>query len=363
MIGLQHVKYTNAIVMPRYSMKFKKEKYLTGIYCKGIPITDALLFRHYKQIEFQAPYLEPLRQISDKAIFCGNLSNHFGHFILESLARIWYVKKNPKLKIIWTTNKKKYSHWQEEILDLLGIKNEPVFINVPTKISTLILPSPGYIIQTYFAKRQVLALGEISPQKTIQGKKLYISRAKLVNGGGGGYSNEKELEKLLMEKGWKIFHPQEHSIRTQLNELSSSEVVLGIEGSAFHLLIFFQRIKSKIFTIARRNGNNLNYQTIASAKSIDYHTIEASIINFKHFSQKQSYIDINLIKEILQRTNNLSNNFRSIQNFLNKDIVEGNHSLTIQKVKNSLINNSSLGDKLYYIIICFINQLIKKFSN
>ena len=130
--------YNSADVMPHFSYKLEKPKMIGGVYHNNRPIKNALLIRHYMQVSYQAPYIKPQKIINESCIYCGHMYDQFGHFILESLSRVWYIKENPEIAILWSKGRKEFTNWQKEILEILGIKNKIIFIYEPTKIKKII---------------------------------------------------------------------------------------------------------------------------------------------------------------------------------------------------------------------------------
>lgn len=68
--------------------------------------------------------------------------------------------------------------------------------------------------------------------------KVYLSRSKLP-GNLRMVHEEPELEKHLIERGWKIVYPERLSVLQQLQALAGASVIAGEAGSAFHLLMYF----------------------------------------------------------------------------------------------------------------------------
>jgi hypothetical protein len=68
--------------------------------------------------------------------------------------------------------------------------------------------------------------------------KVYLSRSKLP-GDLRWVHEEPELEKHLIERGWKIVYPELLPVSQQLKILAGARVLAGEAGSAFHLLMYF----------------------------------------------------------------------------------------------------------------------------
>ena len=73
-------------------------------------------------------------------------------------------------------------------------------------------------------------------------------------------TNESELEALLEQQGWFIFHPQNYTIQAQMLVFNESISIVGAAGSAFHLLMGVDHIASKAIKILNAGGfGNVNF--------------------------------------------------------------------------------------------------------
>ena len=76
------------------------------------------------------------------------------------------------------------------------------------------------------------------PDLSVSGpSKLYVSRSGLL-GTPGQVVFEHQLEKALQAEGYSVFHPQDHDLETQVATYRAADVILGVEGSAFHLVAY-----------------------------------------------------------------------------------------------------------------------------
>ena len=97
--------------------------------------------------------IEPIKKVNienklfGKYIYGGFLNYHYGHFILETLSRIWYYQKE-KLPILYIgdNNKKFFEGFKKqnrEIFKIIGIEDyDYKFINENTLVENLIVPTP-----------------------------------------------------------------------------------------------------------------------------------------------------------------------------------------------------------------------------
>lgn len=211
----------------------------------------------------------PEDQIGHATVFGGYLINHYGHFLLEGLSRIWALKQRPDLAAVWLVGKGKrlgYSQMQAEILDILGVRNKPILVCRPTVFRQMLIPDPGYINPFWFHPDHVRALEVRQGLRPVSGKRVWLSRSNLPN--RGGFENELEAERHLETNGWTIFHPENFKVNDQLQMFADAEEIAGIEGSAFHTLVFFNNLKAKISIFTRPRGKlTPNFATISLAKS------------------------------------------------------------------------------------------------
>lgn len=215
-------------------------------------------------------------QMIDQAIYAGPLLPAYGHFLLESLARLWAAPSFPHHPIVWTVNSaQSCDHllpWMRESLDLLGINNTVRLIREATLIEQLIVPSPGFEIQYRFGRHHSKFLARLD-WRPIQDRKLWVSRSGIDPDIRQG---QKMLEAALAADGWTIIHPETLSLTEQLQEFSSAARIAGEQGSALHSVIFLRPAPGLRLDVFARdptlNGHaiNANQETISARRRIDY---------------------------------------------------------------------------------------------
>jgi hypothetical protein len=195
-------------------------------------------------------------------IYAGLLFKHFGHFLLESLARIWFIKQHSDIPLLWVAahRQPELSPFQKEILELLGIKNRVHILTEQSEIEEIIVPEPGYMIESHFSAAQKDALKVFDPVPLSPGKKVWLSRKNVSN---GKFLNESALEEHLARNGWAVYRPEEHPVREQLLFLHDAEYIAGIAGTAHHLLIFLPGYQGTVSLFPRGPSINGDFLTIA----------------------------------------------------------------------------------------------------
>ena len=221
----------------------------------------------------------PTEAAHPEAIYAGPLYYHFGHFLLESLARAWYAQRYPDIPLAWagahTWQDAHLRSWQTEILDVLGIRNPTMIVADPTRFELLHIPDIGYRYDDWFHPEHAEFLGRFEGPPQIPGRRLWLSRSKIANDARD--FNAPATERHLAAAGWHIAHPETLSVREQLEELSRAEVVAGEEGSALHSLVLLKDVSSKSFRILRRHGHeHRNMHTVGNARAVNqtFHTLK-----------------------------------------------------------------------------------------
>jgi len=276
--------YPDATVVPftRFTRQSGRPALRMGVFDARSRIVPAsLLRRSFGKVGFAAD-LTPATQAAARedareVVFGGRLSRHFGHFLLESLAKAWYAGQHPELPIAWACPADRtdagYTPWQASVLEVLGLTNEPVFVDHPTRFASVVVPDSGYRIKDFLAPQHAAFLAAFPARPREPERRVWLSRSRVDR----GVLHAPRLEAELAAAGWSVVHPETLSLGDQLELLASAGRVAGDEGSAFHLLALLADVaglRVDIFcrhpdrTVEEQNGN---YLTIAEARSIDQH--------------------------------------------------------------------------------------------
>ena len=236
---------------------------------EGRPIEASLLTRTWEsgQISF-APDLSGLdlasvERIEEPHVYGGYFFDHFGHFLLESLARTWVAEEVGPMPFAWASGGPA-NPWQAQILGILGLDGPHLFPSRPTRFRRLLIPEPGYRIQGRFHPRHARFLGRFDAAPEGSGERIWLSRTQAAphrrNWG------ETALQDALAARGWRIVHPQDLTVAEQVRLLAGPGVVAGLEGSAFHAAVLLRGSAARFIVL--RKTTNANYAAIAQRRGI-----------------------------------------------------------------------------------------------
>lgn len=231
------------------------------------------------------------KAIESSAIFGGYLLRHFGHFLHESLSRLWWLGQgeasNPAIDGIrrrlqleegdvvffmphWLDGGKDLPPYMAEVLTGLGLPIERIRILVDaTHLRHLLIPAQCWgfdFDQSAWNDhlgcdcRQLMrgllgnnALpGATDEDGVPPAANLYVTRSGLPLQ-LGRLIGDVFLDQLMEAAGFRIFHPERHSIAEQIRQYSQARELVFMDGSSLYLLWFCRlRPGVRIRVILRR---------------------------------------------------------------------------------------------------------------
>ncbi len=226
-------------------------------------------------------------------LYGGWLRAHFGHFLLESTARLWALDELAEDidGIIFTPFRnggvgqaqKRYGPF----LDILSGSKPLRIVREPTQVENIVVPDPGFghharILgsQRYrdYTRAQVAAA--VKPEGA---ERLYVSRSALMDK-RGGVVGELLIEAVMQANGYEIFHPQRHSIPDQLARYKAARELVCLDGSALHMAAYALQPGARVGMILRRHANLLDglakqVELFAGAKVFSLDALQASWVD------------------------------------------------------------------------------------
>jgi capsular polysaccharide biosynthesis protein len=210
------------------------------------------------------PAADTIRDLPGTYMFLGPLFGHFGHFLVESICRIWaYETLREKLDGILYIPK--FQNRPEHVaatyrpfLAALGVDAPMMNLAVPTRVERLYVPLQGFgmfqmiegapefrdFVRKYAGK-------SISPKGA---EKIYVSRSGLPPI-RGSILREDLLERWLEAEGYSVYHPQKHDFHDQIAAYRAARQIVAVDCSPLHLLALVGDSGQKVGVIARRNGD------------------------------------------------------------------------------------------------------------
>ncbi|MDJ0628597.1 MAG: glycosyltransferase 61 family protein [Rhodobacter sp.] len=204
------------------------------------------------------------KKLGGPVLFAGQVSDQFGHVLLNSIGRLWALERLPDDTTLYYITKyqlprkkqlhRKHRHLQP-VLDLFGIRNKVLITRHSLQIDQAYLASDlfgevheGCGAPQFYAwiDRRLPPPGPVEP-----GRAVYVTRCRL-GPGNGRFACEDHLERLLQDRGYTIFAPEQHDLKTQVETFQRAERLIFAEGSALHLYALVARPCQNVAVIHRR---------------------------------------------------------------------------------------------------------------
>lgn len=313
--GLIYTVRNNVVLAPGVRGRHGKGSHVTtgyiGAWENKQPIPEALLSVLGRQYSDFLPYVSPVGSVSTPVIYLGSPQSGWGHFLTQGLARIWYALANPHIPVVWDAHS--LSSFQQEVLDILRLKNEQIFLRSPMRFSEVVFPQPGICIGDYVDPAFAARLGRHHGKATVAGRKILLSRSMLGAQTASSHASPDPLDELATDFGFEIVHPEILSVQEQLDLLSSAEVVLGVEGSAMHTpLLLGGDLRTRFFALTRHRAGSGVFEHMRKAKGLRYSTL-----NFKRKTGLSGFrgeleLDYEVMRTAFEATLGLEANYDSL---------------------------------------------------
>jgi capsular polysaccharide biosynthesis protein len=191
--------------------------------------------------------LDPERAIDEDVVYLGWYFDHFGHFLLESLARTWILPAlDPALPVVFHTQRRStISGPTLDILELLGVGRDRILTLDPqTRLRRVIVPEPLYEISHAAHERMPEPFrriaAQLAPRDAPTGQPLYLSR-RLLSSRQRAIVGELAMEEVMRENGFLVVHPETMILADQLRLVNRHRDVFTSAGSAAYLPLFAER--------------------------------------------------------------------------------------------------------------------------
>lgn len=218
----------------------------------------------------------------ERVIYCGYLVKHWGHFLVEAVARLWYALESTD-KLIFVTDEGKENGLTgnyKEFFELLGVYDRVEIINKPTCFREVVVPQLGYKTNAYFSDEYRSIFSRIAdnvdtPDGWTGPEKIYLSRSHL-KGVSRKESGHDMLDNYFAKNGYQVIHPQELSLSGLILLLKHCSECAAFSGTLPHNMLFAPD-GSKLIIVERYALNNEIQLDVNRMKYLDVTYIDANM--------------------------------------------------------------------------------------
>ncbi|WP_299672873.1 glycosyltransferase family 61 protein [uncultured Roseobacter sp.] len=274
---------------------------------------------------------EPLQTLSGTHLFGGHIRGHFGHFLVESTARLWALEKlDTEIESLLylpfrgaAGKARRARRALKSFFDQLNLKVPIRIVDKTVEVEALYVPELGFGWRDRYAGSPLyrqLVRDRLGRDVQAEGcEKLYISRARLPSQ-RGGILGEQFVEDNLAQQGYDIFHPERHPLEVQIARYKAARQVVALDGSALHFAAFCLPLRPKLCIILRRSQANVadyikQYQTfcevtpdVIDVVCNDLVSRDAKRVNFRSVGE----LDFQALFEELKRLDYVAHAFKPV---------------------------------------------------
>ena len=182
--------------------------------------------------------------VEETVLFGGYLMKHYGHFIIESMSRLWARNLFPAFPILFTSPRK----WREppaygtDVLAALGLQQRILLVNEPTIFRDVVCPATAF--EYRWKAFSVADEPHTAVAKVLDGtsrrswrRPVYLTRSGLSDELRKSDA-EPELETELANRSFDVVRPEELSLAEQISLFEQAPLIVATLGSALHSALF-----------------------------------------------------------------------------------------------------------------------------
>ena len=237
-----------------------------------------------KRVQFAYPF-ENAPYEDKKVVYCGYLVNHWGHFLIEGVTRLWYFLENdPTIdKYVFFVDEGEQREIRgnyRKFLELLKIWDKLEIINTPTTYREVIVPELGIYMRKAYTPKLLKVFDAIAENVVVDPswdtpEKIYYSRSQFKKGQQFEFGFA-ALDKFFEKNGYKVLYPEKVPLDQMIHYIRNSKVVASLSGSLPHNMLF-ARQGQKLEIVERLVISDDNQTDVNRMRQLQVTYIDANI--------------------------------------------------------------------------------------
>jgi len=220
-----------------------------------------------------------------RVVYCGYLIHQWGHFLIESVSRLWYFLENDSTidKYVFFLDENETREIQgnyKEFLVLFGIWDKLEFINKPTTYREVVIPELGYQCRTCYSSKQMRVFETIAQNVQPDSswavyEKIYFSRSMFAKAQALEFGFDM-LDNYFQKNGYHVLYPERIPLSQMIYYIRNAKVVTALQGSVCHN-VFFANDGQQIEIVDRQVISDDNQVDINRMRGLQVTYIDANI--------------------------------------------------------------------------------------
>lgn len=236
------------------------------------------------RVQFSYPVEAPEYR-DETVVYCGYLVDHWGHFLIEGVTRLWYFLENdPTIdKYVFFLDEGEERQIKGNYLEffrLLKIWDKLEIINKPTTYRQVVVPELGIYMRTAYTPKLLKVFDTIADNVQVDPswetpEKIYYSRSQFQKGipFEFGFAT---LDDFFQRNGYTILFPEKVPLGQMVHYIRNAKVVATLSGSLPHNMLF-GRQGQKVEILERFVISDDNQTDVNRMRELDVTYIDANI--------------------------------------------------------------------------------------
>ena len=236
------------------------------------------------RVQYSYPF-ENAEYKDEKVVYCGYLVNHWGHFLIEGVTRLWYFLENDPTvdKYVYFVDENEERQIKGNyrmFLELLKIWGKLEIINKPTTYREVIVPELGIHMRTAYTPKLLDVFNTVADNVVVDPawetpEKIYYSRSQFAKGQPFEFGFA-SLDNFFEKNGYQVLYPEKVPLDQMIHYIRNSKVVASLSGSLPHNMLFANN-GQKVEIVERLVISDDNQTDVNRMRELEVVYIDANI--------------------------------------------------------------------------------------
>lgn len=208
-----------------------------------------------------------VRWSDECVIFGGVIYNHFGHTLVDSTSRFWYLDPETvagrRIAFVVAPVERFRSHTPGAFWTLLAAqgfsRDDVLIVQEPTRFSEVVVPDESFSLRSGGDPAGMVAFRRMRDSVSAgDAKKVFLSRGEFWR---QDCVNEAFLERFYTERGFTVVHPEKLGFEEQVSIMAGAEQIATTLGTMSHLAVLFSQDDAQV-TIFPRSTTVVKQQLV-----------------------------------------------------------------------------------------------------
>lgn len=249
--------------------------------CQGnyVPLSSIPL-----RVDHAYPFENPEYR-DEKVVYCGYLINHWGHFLIEAVTRLWYFMEQDEtvdkyVFFIEEDSQRQIGGNYLEFLKLLKIWDRMEIITKPTTYREVIVPELGIVCRESYTPKLLKVFNAVAENVVVDPswetpEKIFYSRSQFKKGIPYEFGFEC-IDNFFEKNGYTILYPEKVPLSRMIHYIRNAKVVASLSGSLPHNMLFANN-GQKLEIVERLVMNDDNQTDVNRLRELDVTYIDANM--------------------------------------------------------------------------------------